>query len=157
MLNDITKSFGILCLVALFGACATVKPGYEEPTVNLTSFRMVPSEGVAPQFEVGLQIINPNRDALELVGLAYTISLEGRDVISGVSNDLPVIEGYDQGEVKLLASTNLIEGARLIGNLMSEPRDSLNYEFRAKLDVGALSPAIRVEESGTLDLGNTQN
>jgi hypothetical protein len=37
----------LLLSVFLLGACATMRPGFEEPTVSLTSFRALPTEGMA--------------------------------------------------------------------------------------------------------------
>ncbi len=127
-------------------------PGFETPTVNVSSFRTVPSESGMPKFEIGLQVINPNSEALNLRGVAYTVSVEGRELIKGVGNDLPVIEGYGEGEFTVTATASLFEGAMLLKDLVSSPKGSLGYEFEAKLDVGALVPAIRVRDEGEFSL-----
>jgi LEA14-like dessication related protein len=142
----------LLC-AALLSACATLRPGFEEPTVTLTSFRALPGEGISPSFEVGLRIINPNPDDLELRGIVYTISLEGREVIKGVGKDFPTIEAYAQEDIVIVASAQLISGLQLLADLMATQRDALDYAFEAKLDLGGLYPSIRVSESGRLDLG----
>ena len=105
-----------------------------------------------PAFAIGLRVINPNREPLKLVGVAYTVSLEGHEVIKGVGSDLPVIDAYGEGEFELTAAANLFAGIRLITDLMSRQRDSFNYELEAKLDIGAFRPAIRVRDSGQIDL-----
>ena len=130
-----------------------MRPGYETPTVTVSSFRSLPSEGGMPAFEIGLRVVNPNREPLELVGAAYTISLEGRELIKGVANDLPVIEAYGEGEFKLTATANLLAGARLVSDLLRSEKDSFGYELEAKLDVGLLRPAIRVRDAGEITLG----
>lgn len=139
--------------VILVGACATMRPGFEEPAVTLTSFRALPAEGMAPSFEVGLRIINPNPDDLELRGIVYTVSLEGREVIKGVGKDFPTIGAYSQADIVIVASAQLIEGLQLLADLMATRRDALDYAFEAKLDLGGLYPAIRVSEGGRLELG----
>ncbi|MDH3751374.1 MAG: hypothetical protein OEU40_12330, partial [Gammaproteobacteria bacterium] len=83
----------VLAAAALTG-CAGLRPGYETPTVTISSFKAIPSEGGLPAFEIGLRVINPNIEPLELRGVSYTISIEGHDIIKGVGNDLPVIDGY---------------------------------------------------------------
>ena len=50
----------------------------------------------------------------------------------------------------LNATLNWLEGLRLLEDLSRNPRDSIKYELKAKLDVGALHPAIRISEKGTL-------
>ena len=93
--------------------CAGLRPGFETPTVTISSFKTLPSEGMLPAFAIGLRVINPNPEALTLRGISYTVSLDGYDVIKGVGNDLPVIDGYGEGEFNLTASADLFAGVRL--------------------------------------------
>ena len=144
-----------LVLAALLAGCAGFGPGYETPTVTVSSFETLPSEGMLPSFAIGLRVINPNRSALELVGVSYTVSLEGHEIIKGVGNELPVIEAYGEGELSLTATANLFAGIKLITDLMRNERESFSYEFEAKLDTGAFRPAIRVSDSGEIRLGQT--
>ena len=85
-------SFLLFLALSLAGS-ATLNPDYEEPSVALTSFRALPSEGMVPVFEVGLRIINPNPQDLELVGIVYSIELDGREIVKGVLPDAKV--GYE--------------------------------------------------------------
>jgi len=143
-----------LALAIILSACATMSPDYEEPTVTLSSFRAIPSEGMVPAFEIGLRIINPNSQALNLDGIVYTVSLQGHELIKGVGKDFPVIEGYSEGEVKLIATANLLAGIRFIGDMMQSNGDPVEYEFKAKLDLGGLYPSIKVRETGEINLNN---
>ena len=145
---------GLLGLVAatLLLSCATLDPDYEQPTVTLSSFRALPSEGMVPAFEIGLRIINPNRQALNLEGVVYTIAVEGHELVKGVGKGFPVIEGYSEETLTLTASANLLAGIRFIGDMMQSSGESLNYEFKAKLDTGGLFPSIRVSERGSFNL-----
>ena len=140
-------------LSVTLAACAGMSPDYDTPTVTVKSFRALPSEGVVPNFEIGLHVINPNSDALPLRGVAYTISLGGHELIKGVSNELPVIEAYGQGDVILTASADLFSAIQLFSDLMKQPGDKVPYELAAKLDIGAFRPAIRVRDTGELSLG----
>lgn len=142
----------ILGLTTALQACTGMRPGYETPTVTVNSFRTLPSQGAMPKFEIGLHVINPNREALKLRGVSYTVSLEGHELIKGVANDLPVIAAYGEGEFKVTAAANLFAGIRLITDLMSGPKDTFDYEFEAKLDVGTFLPVIRVKDAGQVSL-----
>lgn len=143
-----------LMVAAMLCACATLSPDYEEPTVTLSSFNAIPSEGMVPAFEIGLRIINPNSQTLNLEGIVYTISLEGYELVKGVGKDFPVIEGYSEGVVTLTASANLLAGIRFVGDMMQNNGESLEYEFKAKLDLGGLYPSIKVTETGQINLNN---
>jgi LEA14-like dessication related protein len=151
----IIRSIIALTFTLLVSACATLSPDYEEPTVMLSSFKALPSEGMVPAFEIGLRIINPNSQPLNLEGIVYTISLEGYELVKGVGKDFPVIEGYSEGAVKLTAAANLLAGIRFVTNMMQEQRNSFDYEFKAKLDLGGLHPSIRIKENGQINLNKT--
>ena len=144
----------MVCVTAavLLAGCAGLRPDYETPTVTVKAVRAIPSEGMLPEFEIDLHVVNPNREALKLVGVSYTVTLEGHELIKGVGSDLPVIDGYGEGDFTLHASADLFAGVGLIRDLMSGGKDTLSYSFEAKLDPGALRPAIRVKDSGEVSL-----
>lgn len=144
---------GCIALTAMLQACGALRPGFETPTVTISSFRTVPSQGTLPTFEIGLRVVNPNPDSLRLRGISYTVSLNDRELIKGVSNELPVIAAYGEGDVVLTATPNLVQGIRFVTDLMNRPGDSVRYALEAKLDVGSILPPIRVTDSGTISLG----
>jgi len=144
-----------LFLVVLSG-CATLGVDYEEPTVMVTSFRSLSSDDMAPAFEIGLRIINPNPTELALDGIVYTVSLQGAEVIKGVGRDFPVIPGYSQQDVTLTANVQLLAGLRLFAGLVRSKPDAIEYEFEAKLDLAGFYPSIYVSETGQLDLSPTR-
>ena len=138
-----------LLLAGWLAGCATLDPDYEEPSVTLQSFRMLPSEGMTPRFEVGLNILNPNGTDLDLAGVVYTISVQGHELVKGAGKDFEVIEAYSEETITLQASTNLLGGIQLFTDIARDNPDSLEYRFDAKLDLKGLYPSIRVSESGT--------
>lgn len=150
------RILGALCVLlslATLPACAGFGAGREPPRVNLQSFRMIPGEGMAlPGFEFGLLVINPNPEPLRLQGVAYSIRLDGQRVIDGVSNELPVIDGYDQATVTLRAGVNMLGGIRLLERLMNAPQSNWDYEFEAKLDPEGFGWPIRIREAGRIGL-----
>jgi LEA14-like dessication related protein len=142
-----------LLSLLLLASCATLQPGYETPTVTVNSFRTLPGEGVAPRFEIGLRILNPNRSPLKLHGIAYSVHLEGHRLLAGVANDLPEVAPYGEANITLVAGVDLLGGIGLIGDLLQASRKSLSYRLEAKLDIGPLQPAIRINHEGQISLG----
>ncbi len=140
-------------LIAVVG-CASMRPGYEQPSVILTAFKAIPGEAGVPGFEVGLRILNPNPSELHLSGVSYTISLQGHDLVKGVGNDLPVIAAYGEGLVTLTAYPKLLAGIGFLMDMVNSPEETFEYEFTAKLDLAGLQPSIRVSETGQLDLAS---
>ena len=141
----------LIFLIVLFG-CAGLENGFETPKVGVSSFRVIPSEGAMPRFEISLHIINPNRTELKLEGLVYSLTLEGHEVITGVSNQLPIIEAYGEGEVTLIASVDLLNSIRLIATLLNSQQEKFAYELDAKLDIGRFQPRIHVVEKGEISM-----
>ena len=147
----------LMIIVFVAVGCAPLLPNFETPTVTLSSFRVLPGSSIVPTFEIGLHVINPNRTALKLQGLSYNVELEGFRVLSGVSNQLPVIEAYGEGDVLLQAKPDLFSTISLFTNLINQPRDNFSFSLEALLDVGGLMPKIRVQKEGMLSLAGTKN
>lgn len=151
------KRITVLLLMTFLVACAGLSPNYEKPQVNVTSFALAPdSSGIAPRFNIGLQVINPNRTALPLDGMSYSVEVEGNKILSGAEPNLPRIEGYSSADIVIQASPDLLGSARLLNQLLSGQRNQLNYLFKARLDVGTLMPYINIEEKGSFSLTNAK-
>jgi hypothetical protein len=143
-----------LVLALVLASCATLSPNWEQPVVTLSYFRPAEAGG---GFDVGLKILNPNREPLNLQGVVYTISIQGQEVITGVGKGYAPIEGYGEGNIELSAAPNLFAGVRLLAELMGQASgaagpSALEYDFEAKLDVGGFYPRIKVQESGSFQL-----
>ena len=149
---NIYKHVVYISVVALLVSCASLQQDFKEPTVSVTSFRALPSKGMAPRFEIGLHVTNPNRMALALEGLSYTINIEGHRILTGVAKDLPLIEAYDEGEITLTATADLINSISLFTDLLRQPRDTFTYEFVANLDLGGIYSDIPIENQGRISL-----
>ncbi|MBT6337681.1 MAG: LEA type 2 family protein, partial [Desulfobacula sp.] len=94
-----------------------------------------------------------NRSSLDLKGISYTISLEGHKVMTGVSNKLPKIEAYGEGEVLLTASVDLFRSIKFFTDLVkSQNKNNIAYSLMAKLDAGTLHPLIYTTKKGQINL-----
>ena len=136
--------------VFLLSACASTPSDFDDPEVSVISFKPLKSTGITPKFEIVLQITNPNREQLVIEGMSYSISLADNKVMSGVANDLPTIEPYSEAVVTLNATADLFGGIKLLTDLMDNRNKNIEYEFKAKIDVGIFRPSIRVVKTGTL-------
>jgi LEA14-like dessication related protein len=153
MINHVTGSLFVLLLISVFvTGCATLTTPMDPPKVSLEDFSSVPSEGAGPRFQIKLRVQNPNEQTLDISGISYGIELAGQEVITGVSNDVPVIEGYSEGVVTLDASLQLFQVLRLLASLGQTTADELTYRFTAKIDFKGLIPTQRVEEEGQITL-----
>ena len=145
-------SWSCVWLLCLLQCCAGSLKPVEPPAVEVSYIRLLPSRGLAPEFEIGLHIVNPNSQRLALKGISYAVHIEGHRVLIGVSNKLPELEGFSAGDAILHASADMLSGIRLLTDLLNGPRESLNYEFNARLNVGGFAREIEVARKGEIKL-----
>jgi LEA14-like dessication related protein len=140
-------------LISLWlASCASLSSDYDPPKVTVESFRALPSDDVGPRFEIKMRVVNPNKQSLDIAGISYSIDLLDKELLSGVTNDVPVIEGYSEEEVVLEASINLLRVLPLLVGIGRNPSEALNYRFSAKIDFNGFTPTQRVVETGTIAL-----
>ena len=140
--------FVLLCVVG----CSSVMPDIDPPKVSVESVESIPSEGGAPRFRIKLRVINPNTQALDIAGISYGVEILDQEVVTGVTNDVPLIEGYSEGVVTLDAGLQLFELLKLLTSLGKAQGEPLEYRFVAKIDFKGLVPTQYVEERGQLAL-----
>ena len=141
-----------LGLILCVAGCASVVPATDPPKVSVESVESIPVEGSAPRFRITLRVINPNTQALDIVGISYGIEIMDHEVVTGVTNDVPVIDGYSEGIVTLDAGLQLFELMKLLATLGRSQGEPLEYRFVAKIDFKGLVPTQYVEEKGELAL-----
>jgi LEA14-like dessication related protein len=144
----------LLFLVALLvGGCSSRgEMAFEQPTVALTSFGLLPSDGRAPRFAIGLNIVNPNATPLRVRGLSYTVELEGHRMLTGVTSRIAEIPPYAESEIELHSAIDLLSSIRLFNELVNAPgRETLRYALNARLDVEGMLVPLRLIEDGQLD------
>jgi LEA14-like dessication related protein len=152
-LNRLLATASWLIAVVFMQGCANLQSDFETPSVQLVSLQALPANGLEQRFTMGLRVANPNGLALNLVGMSYSIELEGFKLVTGVSNDIPSIAAYGEGLVNVEASVSLIDGVRLINGLLSKPQSELNYKIGAKLDTGLpFIGKIPVTDTGVINL-----
>jgi LEA14-like dessication related protein len=144
----------IVALVTLpsLVACVSIPSDFKEPGVTLVSIRPQLRNLFAPEFDVVLEVTNPNRVALEIVGLSYTVHLQGIKLIEGVATDIPKIAAYGKAKVTLNATADLASGLSLLGDLLQRPREQVDFELNADIDLGSFYPMVKVNRRGTIAL-----
>lgn len=147
----------LLVAVLLLASCASLVPPLQNPEISVNAFRLLPSRSLSPEFAIDLHVVNPNSRELGLRGIAYSASIEGYRIISGASNQLPVVAAYGEADITLHARADMMGGLRLINDLMATRREQLKFELSIKLDVGSLLPNLHITESGTISLAPEQS
>ncbi len=153
MMNYFLRSF-LIVLIMFLSSCAMMNPQFENPKVKVAGLKMLPAESLISQpIEITLLVTNPNATDLSLRGISYTVGLENFDLLSGMSNQLPTLTAYQETPVKLTVSLNAFQVLKFLNHLNKNGiRDSVNYNFDAKLDFYKFLPALHVKETGVLPL-----
>lgn len=146
----------VLLLALSLNGCATMQGDFDPPRVTLDTFKALPSNGSTPRFEIKLRIANPNKQKLDIAGISYSVDILEQELISGVTNEVPLIAGYTEEVVTLQASLQWFQLVRLLTGLAGEQVRALDYRFAAKIDFNGFVPTQRVEERGTIDLSAQQ-
>ena len=142
----------VFCLIITLAGCASLTPEFDPPKVTVESVESLPSGGGGPRFAIKLRVANPNKQALDIAGISYSIEIMDKELVSGVTNEVPVIEGYSEEVIALEAGINLFQFLRLIAGLGKSSSDVLEYRFAAKIDFNGFIPTQRIEETGVLNL-----
>lgn len=138
--------------LALLVGCVSFTPEIDPPKISLVSLRSLPGEEGSPRFEIRLRVINPNKETLDIAGISYSVELLGRELISGVVNEVSPIAGYGEGIVTLEAGLQLLELLRLMASFGTTRAEPLVYRFSAKIDFNGFIPTQRIEDSGEIIL-----
>lgn len=151
MLRHQTRLFSALCLVAMLSACATHLRDFDDPEVELTGFRPLPSNGMEARFLLQLRILNPNAVPLRINGIYYELRLREQRALSGVSAEAVRIPAYGEDKLELEAVAGILGSLALVRDLLGNPPENgLPYTLRAKLSVDGALRALRLERAGTL-------
>jgi len=143
-------------VAALFflSGCATMNLNYEEPSVELISFKVLPANGFEQNFEVGLKLTNPNNFELPFNGISYQLSVAGETLAHGVAANIPTAEAYGESRFMVPVSASLMGGLKVIRALMYNQGQDISYQLKAKLDINIpFVPRLTVIQEGIIPLG----
>jgi LEA14-like dessication related protein len=140
--------------LVLFAGCSALAPKLNDPDVKLVGLRMLPAQGLQQRIAVDLVIANPNKQDLSIKGISYHIGIENISVLSGLTNQIPVLKSYEETPVTLEVSADLIQVLRLIEHFShNDIGENVHYNFSAVIDFNAWLPSMRVDKKGMLPLG----
>ncbi|XQW84272.1 LEA type 2 family protein [Thalassotalea piscium] len=145
----------IYCLFTLFlmSGCASLNLEYTKPSVELTSFKVLPANGLEQKFEIGLKVMNPNSFALPFNGMSYQLNVLGETLAHGVTAKIPTAEAYGESSFVVPVATSLLGGIKVISALIKRQSTDIKYQFIAKLDIDIpFVPKLEVTEAGVIPL-----
>ncbi len=145
------KAAFLILLAFWLASCAGLPIG-ERPVVTLTNLRLLQSEGLSLRFAIDLRITNPGALTFPVSGLSWQLQLEGSQILTGVTNNVPRLEPYTEVPLTLEASTNLTGMVELFTKLMNTSNEEFDYELRTRLGLSGLRLPVTYRDSGSINL-----
>ena len=152
--NITTKTLLLFCLLML-SSCAGLTES-QRPIVNLTNLRLLESEGLSMRFAIDLSVTNPGPVSFPVDGLSWELQLEGSQILTGVTNNVPRLEPYTEVPLTLEASTNLTGMVELFTRLISRQNDRFDYQLRTRLGLSGFRLPITHTDTGSIELTRLQ-
>lgn len=152
------KTIKLVCLcfsILLVSACAAMNPTLKHPDVKLAGLRILPAQGILQrQIAVDLTILNPNRQDLSVRSINYNVGIESIKLLSGATDQVPVLKAMQETPVTLEMSADIISIMRLLEHFSNNGvGNKVNYNFSAVIDFSAWLPSMHVDKKGVLPLG----
>ncbi len=140
----------VIFVIVGLTSCANIGSNISPPKVSVVSIELLSVENLRPKFAVHLSVLNQNAVSIPISGLAYDISLNGNEVFSGATSDVPTIPAYEEVPVRIEMSANLLKSISFINGLMTGSFTTLNYSIDAKVKVSGIIIPFHITEEGTV-------
>ncbi|HZZ92213.1 MAG TPA: LEA type 2 family protein [Usitatibacter sp.] len=134
----------------LLSACASL-PAMDPPRVTLADIDSVAFEGMELRMLVRLRVQNPNGIALDYDGIDVQVSLQGKGVARGVSDERGSVPRYGEAIIVLPVTVSLMDLGRQALGIFNGADGRIHYAIEGKLG-GTLLGATRFHSQGEVSL-----
>ncbi|GLU39727.1 MULTISPECIES: LEA type 2 family protein [Pseudomonas] len=144
------RLFLALGLILGLGACASLF-GNDPLKIDLVGLEPLAGQGMEARFAVKLRVQNPNDRDIDYDGVALDLSINGRPLASGVSDQRGQVPRFGEAVLSVpvsISAFRLVRQAWGLGN--APPRQGMPYEISGKLG-GGLFGTARFSDKGTLE------
>jgi LEA14-like dessication related protein len=122
----------ITAMTLLLCGCASL-PAFDPPRVTLAGIDSVAFEGMELRMLVQLRVQNPNGIALDYDGIDVQLSLQGKGVARGVSNERGSVPRYGEAVVALPVTISLMDLGRQALGILKGGDSRVHYAIEGKL------------------------
>jgi LEA14-like dessication related protein len=144
----------LLFMALLLSSCASLRPDYEEPDLQLTNLQILPLQGLQQRFRLRFRVVNPNNTAFPVDGMNFKLSLRGLKVATGVSDKSFLLEPLSEHTFEVDVSASLVNSGRVLLDILKSKPEELTYEINAKIFTSkSLWGSIPLTRSGVIPFG----
>jgi LEA14-like dessication related protein len=127
------RAFGLSMAMLLFAGCG-FGVGFEKPIVTFQRLELVSASFAGLETRVVLKVENPNWQALDLVRLAYRITLDGKPILQGATDPRLHVPEHGAGELAVPVKLTLSGLFATLEALVA--RSDLPWTMHAELGFG---------------------
>lgn len=141
-----------LVMILIVSGCATLPNLLKDPSVALESVSLANNNLLSPRFKLVLRVTNPNSIALPIKGMSYAINIQGVDLFSGATDDVPQIAAYGDTLLTLELGTDIIKAGNLLRLLLDKSTNTIHYNLGAQIDLSGIPASFNINEAGDINL-----
>ena len=146
------RTFGQMALLVLLGACSSLVPKLQAPTLDVVGVELLRGDLFEQQLRVRIKVTNPNDRMLPVNSIRYKMELAGEAFADGESErefQVPAL-GTTEFDVTVRANAASVL-LRLLGG--GRKPDSVDYRLTGQVKLASgLLRTIPFEEKGAIDL-----
>ncbi len=128
-------------------------PMVKLPSISLGSVKVSKLNLTGADLEVGVNINNPNGFSLNLHKMDYNLNVNGKNWVSGITNEALSVDEHGKSTLKLPVSLNFLDLGSSVFQLLSG-NNELSYRFNGNVDLGSSLPML---PKANLDFDKTGN
>jgi len=140
----------LLGFALILGSCAALT-ARDPIRVTVAGIESLPGEGMEARMLVKLRVQNPNGVALDYDGIDVQLSLQGKGVARGVSDERGSVPRYGEAIVALPVTISLMDLGRQALSIFKGAGGPIHYAIEGKLGSPLLG-ATRFHSQGELAL-----
>lgn len=142
----------LVAVLLTLSACAGLRHNSDSLKVNLSSLQVLEVRPLEQRFRADIRIQNRSRSPLQVEGLAFDLSLNGKQFASGVSNQHVTIEELSDAVVTVDLTSTLFGLIRQFQAFQSLENEPFRYAFNGVLYTGDSPFGIAFSDGGEIDL-----
>lgn len=142
----------MLLASSLLSGCASLSKYKEAPILNLVNLELLESSPFEQRYQLKFRIQNPNSESLPMTGMHFTLEVNGKKFMTGLSHQSVTIPAFSDTVIDATGTTTLFGIARQLQGLQSSNKASFDYRLSGKLSIQDLSFSIPFDITDTLRL-----
>lgn len=142
----------LLVASSLLPGCASLSKYKETPRLNLVNLKLLESSPFEQRYQLKFRIQNPNSESLPVTGMHFTLDINGKKFMTGLSHQSTSISAYSDAVIDATGTTTLFGIARQIQGLQNNDKASFAYRLSGEISIRDQAFSMPFDITDTLKL-----